>query len=126
MTSKGSSAHEQADARASDPAAGSGGTLSITPPPTEPTASAPAAAGPTAGGSVAPNTSTASASGAGGSCSHDSEQEYVSQEAASEEEDDVEGDVVETGAGRGGWQGSRTTQEEIDWLKASRRIPLGV
>src|SRR4051794_8831670 len=33
---------------------------------------------------------------------------------------------AESGTGRGAWQGSRVTQDEIDWLIQSRRIPAGV
>ena len=54
---------------------------------------------------------------------HDSEAEYEDPEQGDEQR---HGDDTETGRGRGDWQGSRVTQEDIDWLIKSRRIPAGV
>ena len=54
----------------------------------------------------------------------DSEAEY--EDEPEQDEGFIDEHDAETASGRGAWQGSRVTQEEIDWLIKSRRIPAGV
>ena len=54
----------------------------------------------------------------------DSEAEYEDEPEQGDEQH--HGEDAKTSSGRGAWQGSRVTQEDIDWLIKSLRIPEGV
>ena len=55
-----------------------------------------------------------------------SDDEYLDEPEPEEGQNPSDEQDMETGSGRGAWQGSRVTPQEIEWLRKSRRIPDGV